>query len=255
MKFLKRIRAVFNFKGKRAEMELTAAEIRGNKVFMHPADDPDHTFCISGKAIDIVIDPTVALTENDFTVLSNTKLDTLQSATEIDPQATVEQLLQPKAEDQTNNPTAQNPPEKPHDTLSPDEKEKATQKELSKANSEVSDPNTESKTTQTQNGKKAAEKSDPPSANDSYTYPKPQMRTVSMRLYQDEYDLLMEAIEEKGYKKTEYLLACVTSAKKKSMETNYQKYYAERMRRRKEQRAEAAKARAEQEMRENNASA
>lgn len=36
MKVLQRIRALFNFKGQRAEMELESAEVRGNKVFLPP---------------------------------------------------------------------------------------------------------------------------------------------------------------------------------------------------------------------------
>lgn len=71
MKLLEKIRALLNFKGQRAQMELAAAEVRGNKVFLHPADDPGHTFCVAASAVDIVIDPAAELTEDDFTVLDN----------------------------------------------------------------------------------------------------------------------------------------------------------------------------------------
>jgi len=55
-------------------------------------------------------------------------------------------------------------------------------------------------------------------------YQKQKMKTVQFTLYPDEYEMLMANIKENGYKKTEFLLACVSAAKKKSMETNYLKY-------------------------------
>ena len=32
--------------GRQVELALEAAEIRGNNVFLHPADDPEHTVCV-----------------------------------------------------------------------------------------------------------------------------------------------------------------------------------------------------------------
>lgn len=54
----------------------------------------------------------------------------------------------------------------------------------------------------------------------------PKMKTVSFKLYPEEYDMLMSSMRENGYKKTEFLLACVSSAKKNSMEATYHKYAA-----------------------------
>ena len=48
-----------------------------------------------------------------------------------------------------------------------------------------------------------------------------------MRLYQEEYEMLMENIQVNGYKKTEYLLACMAAANKNSMQTAYRKCYTE----------------------------
>ena len=61
---------------------------------------------------------------------------------------------------------------------------------------------------------------------------KPKTKTVQFTLYPDEYDMLMTRIYEKGYKKNEFLLACVAAAKKNSMEANYTKYEALRKERR-----------------------
>lgn len=53
----------------------------------------------------------------------------------------------------------------------------------------------------------------------------------------------MEIINSNGYRKAEYLLACVHAAKKKSMETVYNQYYDAHRERRKADRAEAKRLR------------
>lgn len=260
MKLMKKIRAIFNFKGKRAEMELTSAEIRGNKVFLHPADDPDHTFCVSGKSIDILIDPAVALTEEDFTVLSNVKLDNLQSAMEINPQTAIESLIQPKPEDLFNNFTEKGQVDKTDEeqtsdvaekTASPQENipdEKANTKQITTATSKPSQKDAASDG----HNKPATEDAAVQKSNVSYTQFMPKMRTVSMKLYQEEYDMLMEYLAENDYKKTEYLLACVKmAANKKGVQTAYQRFYAEHQKRRKADR-EAARRAAEEQLKEDN---
>lgn len=64
------------------------------------------------------------------------------------------------------------------------------------------------------------------------SYYMPKMRTVSFTVYEDEYDNLMNGIKANGYRKTEFLLACVSAAKKNSMEATYKKYTAEHKARR-----------------------
>ena len=240
MKFLEKIRAIFNFKGQRAEMELKSAEVRGNKIFLHPKDDPYHTFCVSGKAIDIVIDPSVEMTEDDFFVIENEKLTTLEQQMEMDPAGSLEKILHTQALSAEQKTTNQSDKSKSETDAT------SNKKEISKTSSEQN--------SQAKNKTEPPEKENskqPVTTNSSTKNSPPKMHIVSMRLYQDEYDLLMDAIEEKGYKKTEFLLACVAAAKKKSMETNYRKYYEERMRRRKEQRDAAKRAAEEQPQQEN----
>ena len=247
MKLLKKLRAIFNFKGQKAEMQLESAEIRGNKLFLHPADDPKHTFCVSGKAVDILIDPAVALTEDDFFIIDNEKVSTLQKQMEIDPTSPIEKLLQtqPQKEGKQSQET-----KKDAKQASNKEKDQSGTEAPKKAADTKQEQKPDAKTDPNSPDKKVVEKTSVMKPN--VTYMRPQMRTISMRLYQDEYDQLMEAIEEKGYKKTEYLLTCVAyAANKKTVETNYQKYYAQRMRRKKEQR-DAAKRAAEELANQNN---
>ena len=244
MRIFEKLRAIFNFKGRRAEMELKSAEIREDKIFLHPENDPDHTFCVSGRAIDILIDPSVSLTEDDFRIIENKKLDALQKQMEIDPTVPLEKLLgiKPQKEDA--------PPPKPKET--PDAKspsqpvaETDPKAELNAKSEAKSDSRSrkmqESKQPETVAEKKNQGQQTPRKTERIQPPPGPKMHVVSMRLYPEEYEFLMATIEEKGYKKTEYLLTCVAfAANKKTIETNYQKYYAQRMLRRKKQR-EAAK--------------
>ena len=245
MRFFEKLRAIFNYKGRRAEMELKSAEIRGDKIFLHPVNDPDHTFCVSSKAIDILIDPSVALTEDDFRVIENEKLTRLQEQMAVNPTAPIEKLLQQntsKEEPQSLKPKespAANELPKPVSETAPTEKPDAkSEADLAPKSSKAKNPKQPTAAAEKQNQNRLAsgkpERIQPPAG--------PKMHVVSMRLYPEEYEFLMAAIEEKGYKKTEYLLACVAAAKKKSMESNYQKYYADRLRRRKEQREAARRA-------------
>ena len=64
----------------------------------------------------------------------------------------------------------------------------------------------------------------PTYAKKPISYFMPKMRKITFTLYPDEYDMLMTNIKDNGYRKTEFLLACVASAKKSSMASTYQKY-------------------------------
>lgn len=70
------------------------------------------------------------------------------------------------------------------------------------------------------------------SAGSSFGYDRPQMRKVSFSMYPDEYETFMDTINANGYRKTEFLLACVSAAKKKSMDANYKKYIKDHQARR-----------------------
>lgn len=48
-------------------------------------------------------------------------------------------------------------------------------------------------------------------------------RTFSMTVYQEEYDMLLESIKEYGYKRADFVLACVNTASKGSMEKAHKK--------------------------------
>ena len=75
---------------------------------------------------------------------------------------------------------------------------------------------------------------------------KPKKKSFTVMLYPDEHERLMRLIKENGYKKVEYILACIDSAKKTSMEANYKRLTEEHERRRKADAEEAKKAREEE---------
>ena len=73
----------------------------------------------------------------------------------------------------------------------------------------------------------------------------PSKKRFSVMLYPDEYDMLMKTIQDNGYKKVEYFLACITSAKKQSLATQYKNYTLAHEKRHKTEISEAKRAQAE----------
>lgn len=175
MNIIKKIRAFFTFKGEKQEMELSAAEVKENVVFLHPADDPKHTFFVKSNSVDIFINPDGEISENDiFTV------------------------------------------------------DKETIKK-----SGTNDNNMEEGETYINIRPLALSKF------------MPSKRRFSVMLYQDEYAALIKNITENGYKKAEYFLACMTSAKKQNFDATYKKYTTEHKQRYKNDIDEAKRAQAE----------
>ena len=68
---------------------------------------------------------------------------------------------------------------------------------------------------------------------------RPQKKRFSVLLYADEYDMLLENIKQNGYRRAEYFMACVTSAKKQNFFSTYKKYTLDHDKRHKIEREEA----------------
>ncbi|MBQ8575237.1 MAG: hypothetical protein IJ447_04215 [Clostridia bacterium] len=73
----------------------------------------------------------------------------------------------------------------------------------------------------------------------------PSKKRFSVLLYPDEYDMLIKHINDNGYKKAEYFMVCMTSAKKQSMDATYKKYTQEHKQRHRSDLNEAKRAQAE----------
>lgn len=158
MKLLNKIRAFFTFNGEKQQMELSGAEVKRNGVFLHPADDPTHTFFIKSNSVDILINQDGEVSEDDISVIDKE----------------VAKVKDKKEKTQTDT--------KPRPLIS--------------------------------------------------TRFIPEKKRFSVLLYADEYDMLMKNITENGYKRTEYFLACMTSAKKQNFDSVYKKYTSEHKKRR-----------------------
>lgn len=174
MKLMQKIKAFFRINGQGAELEVSSAEIKQGKVFLHPANDSARTVCIRTQAVDIIINPSSELQEDDIEIFDTPTKKTPPTVEAPEPP-------RPRITNAASNVTSQqhNAP----DTLLP-----------------------------------------------NYM---PQMKRVSFSLYPDEYEMLMSQLKNNGYRKTEFLLACISAAKKNSMEATYRKYTAEHKERRK----------------------
>lgn len=169
-KIFGKIKAYFNVKGKSMEMDLSAAEIKDGKAFLHPVDDDNHVYMIKTKDVSIFINPEDEISEEDITVADY-----------------------PKEKPATGE------PDKKKGTLYDSEKE--------------------------------------PTAFDLPAFKN--KKVVRFSLYNDEYETLMKYIDENGYKKAEFFLACANAAKKNSMTSLYNKYLQDHKQRRKEERLAA----------------
>ena len=81
----------------------------------------------------------------------------------------------------------------------------------------------EAKNTENKNEKNKNSNNSPSQNGVIYADDRFRKRTFSMTVYQEEYDMLMESIKEYGYKRADFVLACVNTASKGSMEKAHKK--------------------------------
>lgn len=83
MKLINKIKAFFTFKGEKQEMELSAAEVKSKGVFLHPVDDPAHTFFVKSSSVDIIINQNDEVLEDNITIFDRKNINGLQMEQEI----------------------------------------------------------------------------------------------------------------------------------------------------------------------------
>ena len=157
MKLLNRIKAFFNYKGQKAELDLKAAEIREGKTFLHPLDNDDVVYCIRTNDVNIFLNYESNIEDNDLTIIDKKEFD---------------------AKKQSENKSKEN-------------KQKSSTKHHHKEYS-----------------------------NEFQLYKK---RKFTISLYPDEYDSVVKSMKEYGYKRADFFLACVNTARKTTMKTAYNK--------------------------------
>lgn len=187
MSIINKIRAFFTYKGEEKEMELSSAEVNPKGVFLHPIDDPKRMFFVKSESVDIFINPSTEILEEDITTIDKESIPT------------------PPSSDNSNA--------IPKPKFTPD----ANEQDNTYANIR-------------------------PLALSKFM---PSKKRFSVLLYPDEYDMLIKHINDNGYKKAEYFMACMTSAKKQSMEATYKKYTQDHKQRHRSDLNEAKRAQAE----------
>ena len=87
MKLLSKIKAFFQYRGQQAELDVSAAEIKNGRVYLHPKDNPSKVYCIRSNAVDILISPRENICEEDLEILEIKKPESAASSgeTQIDP--------------------------------------------------------------------------------------------------------------------------------------------------------------------------
>ncbi len=189
MKLLNKVRAIFQVRSQNAELEVAEAIIKPGKVLLRPADNPKRIVKVKADTVDIVINRNRDTKEEDIEIIDKedpAAEDTLQMSPAPSEEDTMEGSQNPEEQ------TFPEIPDTPSIEESPDGEDFA-------GNPVMGEPK-------------------------PLSYFIPKKKIVSFSLYPDEYEMLMENIHSNGYKKSEFLLACVTSAKKNSLEANYHRY-------------------------------
>lgn len=239
MNLVKRIKAFFMFKGEKKEMEVRAAQVRTDGIFLHPAEDPNQTLFIKTSAVDIVINPDGEITEDDIFV--------------VDKEATKK-----KSGYQKNSAMKKQQLEKEQEKKFNDEVNRRVKEILAKkeAENKKTDKPRKNVTPKKQISSGVPQEMKAADINTislrNYFEPK---KKITISFYEDEYNLITGYLKDNGYKKNEFFLACITAVKKQSMTSTYNRLEKERKERRKKEKAEARR-RAEEEIqaRQNNLS-
>ena len=180
MKLFNKIKAFFQYRGQQAELDVSAAEIKNGRVYLHTEEEPPKVYCLRSNTVEIFISPCEDISEEDLEILDTKKKEDTD----------LRSLEEARERRQCERAAALHPMPLKHFT--------------------------------------------------------PKMKTITFSMYPEEYDMLVSNMKENGYKKTEFLLACVSSAKKNSMHANYQRYEAEHKERRKAERLAAREAQQEE---------
>lgn len=202
---IKRIIAYFSFNGEAKEMALSAAEIKDGKAFLHPIKDQDHIYCIESDNIKLFLNPLGEITENDITVIDNPKKGNTKAPVNTE-------RSEPQTEPSPNSPDE-------NTTLHPEPITEEKNIEPAKPKKTIYDSEDEPKTVSLSSFRNK--------------------KVIRFSVYKDEYDALMKLINEHGYKRAEYFLACANAAKKKSMLSLYNKYVEDHKQRRAEEKIAA----------------
>lgn len=163
MKLKKGLKAFFFHKEEPVELDLSAAEIRVGKAYLHPKDEQGVTYLVRSDNIEI----------------------SLSKGFSLSPEHIIK--IEPKDKRKKTGEEAKKGPPQKKDSI-------RTSKEIAVSS---------------------------PVADDEFEKYKKRKFVVS--LYPDEYDSLIASMKEYGYKRADFVLACVNSATKGTMEREHKK--------------------------------
>ena len=164
MKIRNILKAFFFHKEEPVELDLSAAEIREGKAYLHPKNEQGVTYLVRSNDIEISLSKGLSLSSENII------------------------KIEPKSKKKT-----------PED----DGKKKSKEKD-SKASKTAGD----------------GKSSSPVPDNEFDKYKK---RKFVVSLYPEEYDSVMASMKEYGYRRADFLLACVNTATKGTMEREHKK--------------------------------
>lgn len=103
MKIISKIKALFRYRNQDAELTVSAAEIKKDKVFLHPLDDENHVICMKATAVDIIINPHENIREEDIQILEVKKSAANTPSDAKDPKKKSEEAKPKERKSRNNN--------------------------------------------------------------------------------------------------------------------------------------------------------
>lgn len=165
MKIQKILKAIFSHKEKPVELNLSAAEIREGKAFLHPKDEKGVTYLVKSDNIEISLSKGLSLNSKDVIRIEEKKKSTTKTNDSV-----------------------------PKPAPAPSKKDTTPSTSPSASTEESPDP-----------------------------FEKYKKRTFSISLYPEEYDTITARMKDYGYSRADFVLACVNTATKGTMEREHKK--------------------------------
>ena len=194
MKLFNGIKAFFTYKNEAKQIEVRKAIITPGKVILKPAG-VNKIVSMKTTDVDIIINKLEELSDDEITTLDSIKLNKKLNSN-----------------DQNNDISSKNTSEGFDETVDQETKRNEVEAVSPDVNREKEDIIEE--------------------ITKPIEFFKPKKKSINLSLYPDEYEMLSELLMANRYKRTEFILACISSAKKQSFASEYNRYTKEHKERR-----------------------
>lgn len=188
MKFWTKIKSIFNVGGEGFVLNVKSAEIKLNKVFLHPEDNDEVIYMIKNQNVDILINNGESIPEEDFIVINKKRSENSVVDSQIIDTALIKVSEKPQDDFSLRTDVMQN-----------------NGKNIAIIEPTLNSPHNAYENTTT-------------NFNVNSYYIKKKM---TITLYGDEMELMNNAIKASGLTRSDFIMACLQNSQKKSVSKSF----------------------------------